>query len=59
MFKRNVIAALIGIVLLCGFLGILMWWIKAVPIVAIMLFVIGLMLYDIYLSLKEAKASKS
>jgi cyanate permease len=59
MFKRNVAAAAIGIFLLCGFLGILMWWIKSPPIIVIMLGVIGMMLYDIYLSLVESRNQKN
>ena len=53
MFKSNLIAGMIGIVLVCVFLGILITWIKAVPIVIIMLGVIAMMIYDFVKTLRE------
>jgi hypothetical protein len=57
MFKSNLIAAMFGIVLVCGFLGFLMWWLKSVPLTIIMLGVIGLVIYDVVRSLKESNGS--
>ena len=42
----NVITGIIGIVLLVVFLGILVWWIKALPLTVIVVGVILLMVYD-------------
>lgn len=53
MFKSNLIAGTAGIVLVCGFLGILMAWIKAPPLVIIMLAVIAMMIYDFIKTMRE------
>lgn len=57
MFKSNLIAAIIGIVLVCGFLFFLMWWLKSVPLTVIMGCVIALMLWDVVKSLRETNGS--
>lgn len=43
---RDLIAGLIAIALLLSFLGVLIWWIKALPLTLIIAFVVALMLYD-------------
>ena len=43
----NVVTGIVGIVVVSAFLGFLMWWLKAIPLVVIMLGVIGLMVYDV------------
>ena len=53
MFKSNLIAGLIGIALLCGFLGILMYWVPAPPLVIIMLLVIAMMIYGFIEDMRE------
>lgn len=53
MFKSNLVAGIIGIILVCGFLGILMAWIKAPPLIVIMLLVIGMMIYDFIKTMRE------
>lgn len=55
MFKSNLIAGLIGISLLCGFLGVLMYWVPAPPLVIIMLGVIGMMIYGFIDDLREIR----
>jgi len=40
------ITGIIGLVLLATFLGILLWWIKALPLIIIVLSVLALQLYD-------------
>ena len=47
------IAGIVGIVLVGGFLGILMWWLKSVPLTIIMGGVAGLMIWDVAKTLKE------
>ena len=42
----NVITGIVGIVLLVVFLGILVWWIKALPLTVIVVGVLLLMVYD-------------
>ena len=46
MFKSNLVGGLIGITLVCVFLGVLIGWVKAIPIVTIVLVVVGMMIYD-------------
>lgn len=42
----NFITGLIGIVGLGLFLGIMLWWVKALPLIIIVLAVFALLLYD-------------
>lgn len=55
MFKSNLIAGLIGIALLCGFLGVYIYWVPAPPLLVIMLFVVALMAYDFIGSMREIR----
>jgi hypothetical protein len=48
----NLITGVIGIALLATFLGILLWWIKAVPLVVIMALVFLLLIYDFLRTLR-------
>jgi hypothetical protein len=49
----NFITGIIGIAGLAAFLGILMWWIKALPLIVIMIFVMLLLVYDFISSLRS------
>jgi len=42
----SVITGVIGIGILLLFLGVLVWWIQALPLVIIIVGVVGLLLYD-------------
>lgn len=53
----NLITGLIGIALLVGFLGIMMWWIKAVPIILICLIAVGLLVEDFVAELKRTNGA--
>jgi xanthosine utilization system XapX-like protein len=55
MFKSNLIAGLIGIGILCGFLGIYIVRVSAPPLIIIMMLVIGMMIYDFVLDLREIR----
>jgi hypothetical protein len=46
------ITGLIGIAGLVAFLGIMLWWIKALPLIIIVVFVLAIMLYDFVTSLR-------
>ena len=48
----NLITGLIGIAGVCVFLGILLWWIKAVPLIIICVIVMALLIRDFYQSLR-------
>lgn len=52
----NVVTGLIGIAGLFTFLGILLWWIKAVPLIIICVVVAALLAYDFYQSLNGNNA---
>ncbi|WP_291862296.1 hypothetical protein [Bradyrhizobium sp.] len=48
----NFITGLIGIAGVCVFLGILLWWIKAVPLIIIGVLVMALLIWDFLKSLR-------
>ena len=48
----NFITGLIGIVGVCTFLGIMLWWIKELPLIVICVFVMALLVWDFYQSLR-------
>jgi hypothetical protein len=48
----NFITGIIGIAGVIAFLGILLWWIKALPLIVIVVVVMLLLLYDFVLSLR-------
>jgi hypothetical protein len=47
----TLITGLIGIAMLSAFLGIMLWWVPAPPLIIIVVFVIALLLYDFVQSL--------
>jgi hypothetical protein len=53
MYKRNLVAGLVGIIIVGGFLGIMCVWLKAVPLIAICVGVMALVLWDLYSSTKD------
>jgi hypothetical protein len=48
----NLVTGIIGIAGVLAFLGILLWWIKAVPLIIICILVMALLTYDFYQSLR-------
>jgi hypothetical protein len=48
------ITGLVGIAMLATFLGIMVWWVKALPIIIIVVVVMLLLLYDL---VQELRAS--
>lgn len=48
----NFITGLIGVIGVCTFLGILLWWIKAVPLIIICVLVMAMLIYDFYQSVR-------
>jgi uncharacterized membrane protein len=48
----NFITGLIGVAGVLIFLGILLWWIKAVPLIIICVVVMALLVWDFYNSLR-------
>ena len=55
MFKFNLVGAIVGIVLIAGFLGFLGFWLKSWPLSIIIIFVVGLMIYDVFKGLREVR----
>ena len=53
MFKRNIVAGIIGIVLTGGYLAFLCVWLKAPPLIIICVVVMGLAIYDFWLGMKD------
>jgi len=48
----NLVTGIIGIAAVCAFLGILLWWIKALPLIIIVALVVALLIYDFVQSLR-------
>jgi hypothetical protein len=48
----TLITWLIGMTLLVSFLGILLWWIKALPLALIVVVVLGLQIWDFVRTLR-------
>ena len=49
----NLITGIIGIAMLLAFLGVLLWWIKAVPLITIVVCVVALLVYDFLQMLRQ------
>ena len=43
---RDLFAGIIGIALVVTFLGIMVWWVQALPLIIIIVFVLALLIYD-------------
>ena len=52
-----IITGLIGIALLVAFLGIMVWWVKALPLIIIVVGVLALLLFDFVQELRAASSS--
>jgi hypothetical protein len=48
------ITGLIGIAMLATFLGIMVWWVKALPLIIIVVGVLALLLFDFVQELRSA-----
>jgi hypothetical protein len=40
------ISGLVGIAMLSGFLGFMLWWVPATPLIVIVVICVGLLIYD-------------
>jgi hypothetical protein len=52
MFASNLITSVVGLILSIGFMGILIGWLKAIPLGIIMLVIAALLLYDVVKTLR-------
>jgi hypothetical protein len=55
----NVVTGIIGIAGVLAFLGILLWWIKAAPLIIISAGVMGLLVFDFVQSLRPGNNNGS
>jgi hypothetical protein len=55
----NLITGIIGIAGVVAFLGILLWWIKAVPLIIICVIVMALLVYDLWQSLQSSNGDRA
>lgn len=55
----TLITGLIGIALLVGFLGLLAWWIQALPLTIIIVVVVALVVYDFVRTLRYGEEGPS
>ncbi len=49
-----VVTGIIGALLMVAFLGFMATWVKALPLVLIILLVMGLMFYDLYADIRAS-----
>ncbi len=49
----TLVTGIVGIAMLLGFLGILLWWIKALPLIIIVVGVVLMLLYDFVQTLRR------
>ena len=49
---REIVTGSIGVILLLAFLGVLLWWIKSVPLTIIVVAGLAIMLYDFVTTLR-------
>jgi len=52
----NLVTGIIGIAMLIIFMGFMLVWVKALPLIIICLIVFALLVYDFYLSLRGRSA---
>jgi hypothetical protein len=52
----NLITGIIGIAMIIIFMGFMLVWVKALPLIIICLVVFALLIYDFYLSLRDRSA---
>jgi hypothetical protein len=52
----NLISCAIGSALVIGFLGIMVTWVPALPLIIIVICVMAMMLYDFYLELRYGES---
>jgi hypothetical protein len=50
------ITGIIGIVMVAAFLGFMVWWVKALPIILIVVLVIGLLVYDFVQTMRSGES---
>ena len=53
----TLITGLIGIAMLATFLGIMVWWVKALPLILIVVGVLALLIYDFVQEVRAASRS--
>jgi hypothetical protein len=48
----NLVTSAVGLLLLLAFLGVMVWWVKEIPLIIIVALVVGLLLRDLVSSLR-------
>jgi hypothetical protein len=51
----TLVTGLVGIGLLAAFLGIMVWWVKALPLTLIVLVVMAMLVYDLVQTLRHGE----
>ena len=51
----TLITGIIGIAMLIAFLGVMVWWVPAPPLIIIIVAVVGLLIYDFVLTIKRGE----
>jgi len=48
----TLISGLIGLAMLATFLGIMLWWVKAPPLIIIVVAVLAMLIYDLFMTVR-------
>jgi hypothetical protein len=51
----NLITGIVGIAMVIVFMGFMLVWVKALPLIVICLVVLSLLAYDLYLTLRTSR----
>lgn len=58
MYKRNIVAGIVGLVITGTFLGFLCAWLKAVPLIVISVGVMALAVWDFFTAVKDISEAR-
>jgi hypothetical protein len=53
----SLMTAIIGVAMLAGFTGFMLWWVPAPPLITIVVVVMCLLLYDVVQTLRYGESS--
>ena len=55
----NLVTGIIGIAGFCAFLGIMLWWVKEIPLIIIIALTVALLIQDFVQSLRDGNNGTS
>jgi hypothetical protein len=55
----TLVSGAIGIAMLAAFLGFMLWWVKALPLIIIVVVVMALLIYDFVYTLRYGEGGRA